>query len=369
LACLAGLVAQFARSRGMAAAVTAFLMVASLLVTNLASSSRFFSVLSWISPFTAYQASRPLVRGHSVDPWALLVLFAAAVVLWLLAGLAFTRRDLNVAAGRRRRFGGASRGDASGLLRGPFTRDLWSLRGTAITWAIVLSAYLALFISIETMLRKPLEEFLANAGALAQVLKDTLLGSQPIGAVFFGAYAAPILAVYAVLQVSRWAGELDEGLLVSALSTTVSRARLMLSRVGASLVSMAAALAVTWFAVLMVAMLRGVALSGPILARGMAASLVVIVVYLGIGLAVGSWWRLSWAAPVAGAVAAANFVFDIVSQAFHLPNWSTKLSIFARLGNPVLKPLAWNREGVLLLVGLALLGLALLGFQRKDLAE
>ena len=360
--------AQLSGSRGFAGALTSTLMVMAFMVTNLASSSDAFEVLSWFSPFTAYKASRPLVPGEGVAAWALRALVAAAALVWLAAALVFRRRELNQSGARG--LPGLRRGlDASRLLRGPFTRDAWALKGSGIAWAFALSGFLSLFVAIEDTLRGPLEEFLKNVGFLGELFGKNLLGDQLIGVLMFGAFVGPILSVFAILQVSRWATELGEGLFVPALSTAVSRARLMLSRVGAGLTVLIGALAVTWGIVALVALMRGVDVPGVALGRGMAAAITVVLVFLGLGLAVGSWWRASWAAPVAGALLAVSFVFDVVSQAVELPAWSTSLSVFARLGNPVLQPLTWGRHGVLLLVGLVLVGLAVAGFSRKDLAE
>ena len=95
-AACAGLVAQRARSRVAARAFTALLMIACYLITNLSRTSSFFAPLRWISPFTAYRASRPLVPGWEVDVPALVVLLVVGVGLWGVAVALFARRDLGV---------------------------------------------------------------------------------------------------------------------------------------------------------------------------------------------------------------------------------------------------------------------------------
>ena len=65
-AAIAGLVAQYARSRSSAGAITTTLMLVAFLVTNVGEASGAFRMLAWLSPFTFYKQSRPLVPGHGL---------------------------------------------------------------------------------------------------------------------------------------------------------------------------------------------------------------------------------------------------------------------------------------------------------------
>ena len=84
-------------------------------------------------------------------------------------------------------------------------------------------------------------------------------------------------------------------------------------------------------------------------------------------MAVGTWVRPSWAAPVVGGLAVADFVSSLIVPLLHLPAWAAGISVFARYGDPVIEGLRWNHQGVLAGVGALLIVLAVLGFRRQDL--
>lgn len=362
---VAGLLAQLVRSRAAAGAGSGLLMVLAFLLSNLSLLNPTLESVDWLSPFSAYQASRPLVPGRQVDPGALLVLALLAVVVWGLALLVNRARDLNVSAPRSP----LAFADASPLLRGPLVRDTWSLKGVALAWGAGLTGALSLLLVLERSLRGPLEEFIENAGALGELFAGQMLGDAPLAALMFGGFLGPILSVFAILQAGRWAGELEEGFFDLALSTPVSRLRLLVSRVAAALLSAGLALALAWLIAMLVAAARGVPLDAWALAWGMGISLVSVLIFLSLGLLAGTWFASSWAVPAAAGVAVLNFVFDLLSPLLDLPAWSRELSLFARLGNPVQEGVTWTRHGLLVLVGLALLAGAALGWQRKDLTD
>ncbi|MHB9115274.1 MAG: ABC transporter permease subunit [Thermoleophilia bacterium] len=362
----AGLLGQFLRTRGAVGGVTAVGMIVAYLVANMAETSANFHTLAYLSPFTAYLASRPLVPGHGVDAGGLLILLFLAVVAWGIASAVFSGRDL--AVGARKREGRGWLGvDASRVMRGPATRDLWALRGIALGWAAGFSFFLALFISTDASLRKPIQDFLAGQGALGTILGNDVLGSEPIGVVMFASFVGPALAVFSALQVSRWVGEVDDGLLTAALATSVGRVRLLVSRMAAMVGIAAAALAIAWMAALIAAAASGTTLPPWHLARGMVAALTIVLVFGGFGLAVAALWRSAWAAPLVGALALVNFLLDLVGPLLHWPSWTAEASIFGRLGNAVGEGLRPDRQGVLLALGLALVAVAAVGFRRRDL--
>ena len=364
----AGLLSQFLRSRGAVGGLTAVAAIVAYLVTNMAETSGGFGALAYLSPFTAYRASRPLVPGRAVDTGALLLLAVLDVAVWGVATAVFARRDLAVGArgrGGRGRFGV----DASRVLRGPLTRDLWSLKGIALGWGAGFSFFLVLLVATDASLRRAIQDFFAGQGALGALLGEQLLGSDPIGVLMFASFAGPVLAVFSALQVARWVGEVDEGLLTAALATPVGRARFLVSRMVAMVGAAAAALLVAWTAALITAETVGASLSPWHLARGMVAALTIVVVFGGFGLAVASLWRSSWAAPMVGALTLANFVVDLVGPLLGWPAWTAKLSLFGRLGNAVREGLVFDHQGVLLVVGIGLVAVAALGFERRDLPQ
>lgn len=356
--------------RGVSAGSVAVLLALTFVVANLgAVEDGVFRALRWLSPFTYAQYFRPLVPGGPVRIWAPFALGGLTSALWAVAGVRFVHRDLNCMGQSRGRLLGKSAPDLSWLLRGPYSRDLWAFRGQALAWAFGMSFLLGLLTWMDPVLREPLHEFIRNAGILGQIFQGLLLGDEPLAVLFFGGFTGPILSVFAVLAVMRWAEDVQRGLLAPVLATSVSRVRILLCRVMAALSALALSLVVVWGIVIAIASVRGLALPVTSLARVMAGSLLSTLVFLGLGLAVASWGRLSWGAPVAGALAAANLAFDILDQVIAVPTWLSDLSVFARVNELVREPFSLKEQGVLLVAGAVLVGLALTGFWRQDVTD
>lgn len=377
----AALAAQLTLSRTAAGAAAGLFMAVTHLLANTASATKGWESVVRFLPPGAYHLSAPLVPGGPTDRAGLVTLAGEALLLWALATALFARRDLNVnrmgrsAMGRSaRRFERGSRAargtgslSANPLLRGPLARDAWALRGVALGWATGLAASLVFIVSLEPTLRAPLEQMLDTAGPFARLFAGNVAAPGFLVGVVFDVDFPLVLAVFAVLQAGRWAGEVEDGLLDLGLSTPLGRARLLISRVGAVLVAGAAAVLAAWLAALITGRVAGVPLAGGDLLAAALAALLVLLVYLGIGLAAAAWWRPSWAAPTAGALALADFVYGVVSPALKLPSWTHGFSIFARYGNPAVEGIRWPDLGLLALLGAALTGLALAGFHRRDL--
>lgn len=252
-------------------------------------------------------------------------------------------------------------------MRDPLLRDAWSLGGVTAGWAIGLAAFSSLMVVIEPTIRKPLQDMIDQAGALGLLFAGDLMRPGFLASVMFGTFVAPALAAYTVLQVGRWATELQEGLPMLSLSTTLGRGRLALSRIGAVLVAAAVAMGVACGVILIVGALTGTPLGAAVLGRVVVGVLALVLVYFSLGMAVGAWVRPSWAAPVAGGLAVADFVWSLIVPLLHLPAWVAGISVFARYGDPVIQGLQWSHQGVLAGFGGLLVVLAVLGFRRQDL--
>lgn len=364
----AGLIAQRTQSRVTARSLTALLMMACFMITNLARTSAFFASLRWISPFTAYRASRPLVPGWGVDVPALVVLLVLGLCLWSIATALFTRRELGVGSGRSRASGRSLwAGGPAGRLRDPLLRDAWSLSGVSIAWAIGLAVFSSLLVVLEPTIRKPIQEMIDKAGALGLLFVGDLMRPGFLSSIMFATFAAPALVAFTVLQVGRWATELQDGLLALSLSTPVGRSRLALSRIGAVMLAATVAMGIACGVLLVVGGLTGTHLGAAVLGRVTVGILALVLVFFSLGMAVGTWVRPSFAAPVAGGLAVADFVSSLVVPLLHLPTWVAGVSIFARYGDPAIEGLRWSHQGVLVGLGGLLVVVALLGFRRQDL--
>jgi ABC-2 type transport system permease protein len=374
-ASLAVLASQLTLSRAVAGAASGLLMVAIHLTSNVAGTIAWLEGPARFLPTGAYASSLPLVPERGADLVGMTTLAAESVLLGLGAVLLLRKRDLNVAGQFGLRRSSSERAVAPRRLRlssrlpgGPFVRDVWLLKGVGAGWALGLSALVAFLVSVEPTLREPMEELLDSAGPLARVFAGDILAPGALVALMFGTFLAPALAVFAVLQTGRFAGELEDGLVVLDLSTPLARERLLLARVAAVSFVAALALALTWVAAEATAAATGLTLDSASLAQAAAGALPVLLTYLGLGLATVAWWRPSWAAPVVASVALVDFVYGLVTSLLQWPVWSRELSAFGRYGNPAVEGLTVAGHGALLAAGLALALLASVGFGRRDLS-
>ena len=175
-----------------------------------------------------------------------------------------------------------------------------------------------------------------------------------------------IFAGYAgATLVAKWASDETEGRLEMLLGTPLARGRWVVGGgVGAfaAVVIMTAGLAL---GIGLGAVSGGVEVGGAV--TGTAALGLYAAAMVGVGIAVGGFWRTSMAAEVAAIVVTATFLIDLLAPPLRLPDWVHQLALTAHMGKPMIG--IWDPAGIVACVVIAVGGVALgaWGIRRRDI--
>lgn len=325
---------------------------------------------AWIgpaSPFHWMERTSSAAPGGTFDAAGTLGLAVAGALLVAAALAIFERRDIGRGLLGRRAGGGAVRtASRNPMLRAVFTEGLWEQRFGLLAWALGTLVLGWIMVSVT---RSVADAIFADQ-RLAAVFAHAAPGPPYAALLSFMwfAFALLLLAGYAVVQVSRWAAQDQQGRVEMLLTVPVSRTRVIIDRAlefaAASLVIVAAGYA-------------GVAAALPASGLGLdagrlfAASALMwpfALAFGGLGVAVaGRWPRI--AVPFLAAFAAVEYFLGDLAPVFQAPAWLANLSVFHLYGNPAVTGLTWTPAVSMALVFVAGFAAAVLLVQRRDLSS
>jgi len=171
----------------------------------------------------------------------------------------------------------------------------------------------------------------------------------------------------AATLVAGWASDETSGRLEMLLATPLARRSWAVSGgIGADLA--VAAMTV----VLAVAVGIGALMAGSDAVTPMAGSITLglyAAALVGVGVAVGGFFRTSIAAEVVTLVVTATYLIDLMAPALRLPDWVHQLALTAHFGQPMVGQ--WDVGGIVACLVLAAGGLAVggWGMRRRDVAR
>ena len=327
------LVCQFTASR-YATAASAMVMLGLFLLNSLSRQLDQLSGWRWLSPFRYYDLSRPLAPGGAFDARGVEVLFGSAVVMTVVAAVAFSYRDVgsplirvSVAAHPDVR-----EPDGIPVWRVPVVRGLYDRRAGLIVWTIGVALLGALMV----ILTKSIVEPLLGLAQLRPYLNLLITGSiypSFLSFIWFG-FAQLLIAGYAIAQVARWSAEDTDGRLEGVLSNPISRRSVLLER--ATVVTIGAVLiaAVSGVAVGIESHAQSIDLD---VGRLIAASLLLVpmaMFFAAIGAMLASLLPRATVGLLGGFAFASYFIVQL-SPIFHWPTWTLDLSAFHLYGQPL----------------------------------
>ncbi len=348
------LVSQLTRTTRTATGVTALVMAALYVFTNVWELAGPFAWLRFASPFFYFQQSRVLVPGHGFDAAATLVLAAIAIALLAAAGLAFARRDYASSLWPWRREG--SRGGVA--IARPWLATYWSAavvrqRFGLLAWCAGAAAFAALVAILEPQVRavwgatEYLRRFISPDGGGS--LTDQYMS-------YSGGLMAPVAAAYATTQVAAWIAELKQGRVELLLSAPVSWWRLLAERFVVLVVGVLLIAAAAVAGLVMGSAGAGVPLRADGLLRLVGLTLLFGLAVGAAGGALAAWLRSQLAVALVGAFLLLSYLADLLASAYDWPTWVSRLSIFDAFGHPYLEMVP--AAGLALLAGIAVAGLA-----------
>ncbi len=339
-----------------------------LIVNGIADTIDSASWIGVVSPFHWMEKTSSAAPGGTFDLGGTLGLAVAAAALLGVAIPIFRRRDIGSGLFTWGRHSSTPVRVASRnpMLRQPFTEGLWEQRVGLAVWVASTLLLGALMVSVT----KSVADALFSDPRLAAVFLHAAPGpayAALLGLIWFG-IALLLLAGYAVVQVSRWAAQDQEGRVEMLLSAPISRSRVIVDR---ALEFAIASL------LIVIGGYIGVAVSLP--SSGLqldaghvfTASLLLwpfALAFGGLGVAVASRWPRI-AVPFLAAFAVVEYFLGDLAPLFKLPDWMANLSVFHLYGNPVAGAPSWTPALSMLLVFLAGFGAALALMRQRDVSS
>jgi polyether ionophore transport system permease protein len=315
------------------------------------------------SPFYWLFNNVPLAQTYD---WPPLALVGVVAIVFLVIGVElFTRRDLGVTAGLSLpTLPGAVLG-----VRGLTTRSFGEQLPRALAWGIGMAVWAGILVGISGSFAQSIEkssDLVKTFGSVFPGLDFTTAGAW---LTLFAELLYIAAGLAATTFVSKWASDEGDGRLEMLLATPKTRSLWALTG------GIAAILAV---AVMTILFALGTAVGAAAAGGGYSATDAVLgstslglfgIAVVGVGFAVGGWWRTSIAAEIAAAVVIATYLIDLIAPPLNLPDWFQQLALIAHYGRPMVGQ--WDVAGVVASVVIAAAGIAIgtVGVTRRDIAK
>jgi ABC-2 type transport system permease protein len=364
---IALLISQLPAERQTATALGIGALVVLLIVNGIADTIPSAAWIGVFSPFHWMEKTSSAAPGGTFDLGATLGLIAAGLLLVAVTIPIFRRRDVGsgLLTWRRRAAAPVRAASRNPLLRLPFTEGLWEQRVGLGVWVGSTLLLASLMVSVT----RAMVDAIFSDPALAAVFQRLAPGSvyaSMLGFVWFG-IALLLLAGYAVVQVSRWAAQDQEGRVEMLLSAPVSRSRVVVDRaLEFALASLLVVLA-GYIGVAVKAPASGLGLDAGHIFTASALLWPFALAFGGLGVAVASRWPRV-AVPFLATFAVAEYFLGDLAPLFKAPAWVANLSVFHLYGNPVSGATSWTPALSMALVFVVGFAAALLLMRRRDVA-
>ncbi len=360
-------IAQLPAERGTATAFSIGVLVLLLVVNGIADTVDSASWIGVISPFHWMERTSTAAPGGTFDGYGTLGLAVAAMVFVAASIPIFRRRDIGaglITSGR-----GSSKvvrlPSHNLLLRLPSTEGLWEQRVGLSVWVVSTFLLAAVMVSVTRSLANALftdPHIVAMFQAVFHGSKDAAL----LGFVWFG-FALLILAGYAVVQVSRWTAQDQEGRVEMLLSAPVSRSRLVLERAVEFAVASLLIVGGGYLGLVAEIPKSGMSLDATRVFTASALLWPFALAFGGLGVALASRWPRI-AVPALAGFAVLEYLLGDLAPLFKAPGWVANLSVFHLYGNPIVDAASWTPA--ISMIGVFALGFAaaLVLMERRDVS-
>ena len=341
--------AQLGGSRRSAFGIGAATLFVLNLLNSLGSASGALSGFRRLSPLSWYSASNPMARGGDFSAAGTGALIVVALILLVLAALAFERRDIGqplVAAhlSRRRR---AVAPSGVGWYRRRLLGSLYEQRVALGWWVIGVFVVVIFFVTVAPGMVAALEQVPQLHDYLATITNGDI--ARGLVGLFLIGTIQLLLALFAVTAVAGWAHDDASGRLELELSLPISRSKVVVRR-AASLTTSAAGIGlVALLFMFVLAGSRGIEFE---LRRVLLAAVLLVPFTVAWGAIGALWtsWRPQGAVFVLTALTVVSYFLQEVTPLYGWPDWVLDISFFHLYGNPLVADPAWWRVAVLLTV-------------------
>jgi ABC-2 type transport system permease protein len=360
------LVAQIAPDFRAAAGSGAAVLVVLFVIDSIGRTSLNRSPLTDLSVFFLYNRSNAFAPGGAFDPVATLVLLVIAVITGAIAGIAFTRRDIGSGLvrfrpGRQMPVYEAARNP---LLRIPVVRGLWTRRVGSILWVAGVAAGAVAAVDIINLTA----DFFTKTPALAPYLRN-LPGDvhTVLLALIWFSIAQGVLAILAIVYVSRWAADDSSGVLELQLAQPVPRWGVLIERAAELLLLLVVISFAAGGVILALAPAQGVTVDAGRMLIATALLVPFALTFAALG-ALLAGWRPRAAVVVLSTVTAVSYLVFQLGPLLKWPRWADNLSVFQLYGTPLITPVFIG--GLIAMLGIVVVGFAAAGVTlgRRDIA-
>jgi ABC-2 type transport system permease protein len=374
---LSVLISQFTRRRNTAAGITGALFALAIILNSVSLISPAYDWVGKLSPVYYFRISKPLVVDYGMNWGAAAVLLVMALVFAGVGTALFLRRDVGSVIPV------APEGVSLPGMRAAAPQGGWSLRSLlsraialeaprAFWWALGLGLFYFIFTFITRQIQLNLIDSFKGT-AYEQIIKALAGGQNPSGNAFFlslmMAFIPLLITAMAVTQVNGWERVEAEGQLDLVLATPQTRAKAILTRIGAAAAGQALVLVVTFVAILLAVAIAGLTLDNGKLAQATLGALPWGLVVLSAGYLLATWIRRSLLVTVLSLALAISYGIGLAADAAGWPEWVKRLSLYGYYGNPLLSGMDWTAFGIILGVSALFTALAVWGFAAKDIGR
>ena len=361
-------ISQFPAERQTATALGVGALVLLLVINGIADTVGSASWIGVVSPFHWMEKTSSAAPGGTFDLGGTIGLAVAAAALMGATIPIFQRRDVGsgLFSWGRRSTAAVRVASRNVLLRLPFTEGLWEQRVGLSAWVISTFLLGSVMISVT----KSVADGLMSDPHLATVFKGYFSGSiytSLLGLFWFG-IALLLLAGYAVVQVSRWAAQDQEGRVEMLMSAPISRTRVVIERALEFAVASLLIVAGGYLGVAAKAPSAGLNLDTGHLFTASALLWPFALAFGGLGVAVVSRWPRI-AVPFLATFAVIEYFLGDLAPLFKLPDWVANLSVFHLYGNPLVGSFSWTPALTMTLVFAAGFGAAVVLMRRRDVSS
>jgi ABC-2 type transport system permease protein len=358
--------------RRKASAIGGSVLLGTYVLNNVFETNSDLEHLEWYTPWHLFSMSKPLAGGYAMDWAAWSALAGLTTLLLIVATVLFARRDVGVGIslpGRARTQRKAA-GDATYMLDSPFTKALRDLLWPSVGYGLGLAAGAALFVGSIEEAMEPLRKMSADADGWIIKMIGTMSTNESFLQSTFFLYLQIFLVIFAVMQVSGWVGDEEEGRMEMQAAMPVPRWQVLVVRYAAMVVAILGMLAIVAGGIFGTAYLANVTLDAWRILGALLATLPMTMLIAAFGICMAMLLRRpGHAMPVMVGLVVAMFFLHTLGPVWDVPETILDLSVFHLYGRPAVDGLEWSSLTALVVCTFLFAGASLVALQRRDIAK
>jgi ABC-2 type transport system permease protein len=336
--------------------------------------------LSQLSPVYYFNASKPLIPSHGINPAAMLLLLALNILLSSAAVWLFVRRDIGRTVTRPSFLHLPKRanqpaytlpiGDWS--LRSIYARSLGMIAVPACWWTLAIAGFAGWMIIVVKQTEANLRTIYESSPVLKDIVTKVGGGDITTNATILSAlftFLPLLLMAFAVTQANRWSADEEEGRLELLLSTPQPRLRVLLGRFAALTTATVIIGVLTLAVTALASVATGLKLDGGNLAAATLSMIPLGLLVAAIGYLLSGWLSTALETGLLSFLLVVWFFISFVGPELKWPDATLRLSAFYYYGTPLVHGLPTWDTLTILAISVGVLVLASVRFMQKDIAR